>query len=222
MERPLPTAHQAKKAFWQCGTCSRTFGHLLDQDFAHPNPDAEQALDSLAGGIMNHGHQCGMLWGSALAVGAEAARQEKDPVKMQQRAVAATQSIMDSFQEETETVNCREITHCDLTTRKGMARLMLMTFLGGFYYSPCFRLAGRWAPQAVSVARDSFADNLDTPASACRNCASEVVARMGGSTEEQAMVAGFCRWVRPWRAWLWSLGGCDLVSLPGLGQATPR
>ena len=63
-----------KKVFRKLGTCSRTFFYILNREFGHPRELEERASDVLAGGIMQKGHQCGMLWGASLAIGAEAYR----------------------------------------------------------------------------------------------------------------------------------------------------
>jgi hypothetical protein len=57
----------------------------------------EVALDPLAGGILNKGHQCGMLWGAVLATGAEAARRYDDNEQATTVAITASQVIIDSF-----------------------------------------------------------------------------------------------------------------------------
>nr|NQU91272.1 hypothetical protein [Bacteroidota bacterium] len=61
-----------KKKFLTVGACSHLLFHILNREFGHPKEDEEYASDPLAGGIMQQGYQCGLLWGSALAVGAEA------------------------------------------------------------------------------------------------------------------------------------------------------
>jgi hypothetical protein len=45
---------------------------VVDGSFGHPMKIEEEASAPLAGGMMNHGFQCGMLWGASLAAGAEA------------------------------------------------------------------------------------------------------------------------------------------------------
>lgn len=54
---------KAKRTFIKKGTCSRTFFYLLDREFGYPLDDEEKAVDPLAGGILQQGYQCGMLWG---------------------------------------------------------------------------------------------------------------------------------------------------------------
>ena len=67
---------KAKRTFIKKGTCSRTFFYILDREFGHPREDEEKAIDPLAGGILQQGYQCGMLWGASMAVGAEAYRRK--------------------------------------------------------------------------------------------------------------------------------------------------
>ena len=70
---------KAKRTFIKKGTCSRTFFYILDREFGHPRDEEEKAIDPLAGGILQQGYQCGMLWGASMAVGAEAYRRNNDP-----------------------------------------------------------------------------------------------------------------------------------------------
>ncbi len=47
---------------------------VVDCSFDHPLKLEEEASIPLAGGIVNYGYQCGMLWGVTLAAGAQAYR----------------------------------------------------------------------------------------------------------------------------------------------------
>ncbi len=69
MEVPVKKRLNPRKVFWQRGTCSNAMFHLLNHEFDHIKPMEEKASDTLAGGIAQKGHQCGMLWGAALAAG---------------------------------------------------------------------------------------------------------------------------------------------------------
>jgi len=104
-QNEMEVAQDAKKIFRKCGTCSQTFAHILNREFGHPKEMDEVALDPLAGGIANQGHQCGMLWGAILAVGAEAYRRNNDKEQATAVAVTAAQHIVDSFVKRTNTVN---------------------------------------------------------------------------------------------------------------------
>jgi hypothetical protein len=182
--------NDAKEVFTACGTCSRTFAHLLNRAFGYPDETAEKAMNLMAGGILNQGYQCGMLWGASLAVGAEAYREYEDLDLAVTSAVNATQHLIASFVDQTDTVNCREIIGLDLTSKIGMARFMLRVNSQGMENSYCFNLAEQWAPQAIEAGRKGLGDTWD-PLQNPRSCASEVVREMGGTEEEMAMVSGF-------------------------------
>ncbi|WP_340198844.1 C-GCAxxG-C-C family (seleno)protein [Ascidiimonas sp. W6] len=182
--------NDAKEVFKQCGTCSRTFAYILNREFKHLKEHEERALNPLAGGIMNQGYQCGMLWGAALAVGAESYRKNKDTEKATAIALRATQRIMKSFIEKSGATNCRDIIGYDLTSIIGMARFMLKVTLKGMNNSHCFNLAEKWAPEAVKAAAEGLSEN-DNSTEKSLSCASEVVRQMGGSKEEAVMVAGY-------------------------------
>ena len=174
------------RAFLKKGTCSRAFFYILNREFGHPRKEEEKAVDPLAGGILQQGYQCGMIWGASLAVGAEAHRRYKDPGKATGAAILATQRIMQSFENRTSSIECEDITQTDFQNKKSFARYML----SGKFVS-CFRLAGRWAPEALEAAEQGLAvDKADLPEKT-KSCASEVIRLMGGSEEQILMAAGF-------------------------------
>jgi hypothetical protein len=87
--------------------------------------DEERALNPLAGGILNQGYQCGMLWGASLAIGAESFRKHKDLDKAISVAVNATKNIISSFAKASEATDCKDIIGYNLTTILGMTKFML-------------------------------------------------------------------------------------------------
>lgn len=183
--------NDTKEVFKKCGACSHTFFYLLNREFGHLKENEERASDPLAGGMML-GHQCGMLWGSALAVGAESFRRNIDHGRAIASAITATQQLMESFTERAKSVNCRDITGSDLSKKSGIAKMMFKIILhGGIKNSPCFKVADKWAPEAIRSATAGLSlKQTDLPQNPV-SCASEVVRRMGGSSEEMVMVAGF-------------------------------
>jgi hypothetical protein len=146
----------------------------------------ERAADPLAGGILGHGYQCGMLWGSALAVGAEAFRRTDNRDQAIGTAIKATQQVMRSFTNRARSVDCMDVTGCDWTSKLSMAKY----FLTGRFIS-CFRLVEKWAPEAIQSATEGLSrEHADLPQQSM-SCASEVARRMGASDEQMVMVAGF-------------------------------
>jgi hypothetical protein len=177
-----------KKIFLKLGTCSRTFCYLLNREFGCPMETGERAADPLAGGIMQRGHQCGMLWGSALAAGAESFRRHNDRGQAIAAAITATQRLVESFSKRTKSVNCRDITGYDLTKKIDLAKLMLKFFL---FIRPCFELAEQWAPEAIQAVSTELSSELTGLTQTPVSCASEVAKKMGASDAEMVMVAGF-------------------------------
>jgi hypothetical protein len=177
---------KAKRTFLKKGTCSRTFFYLLDREFGHPRDEEEKAIDPLAGGILQQGYQCGMLWGASMAVGAEALRKNKNPDQATGLAILATQHVMESFVNRTESIECEDITRCDFTNKKSFLKYML----SGKFVN-CLKLAGKWAPEALDAASKGLGQDLEDLPQKTLSCASEVVRKMGGSEEEMLMVAGF-------------------------------
>jgi hypothetical protein len=180
-----------KEVFKKCGACSHTFYYILNREFGHPKDIEETASDPLAGGLML-GQQCGMLWGSSLAAGAESYRRNKDAGHASCVAIASTRQIMESFKERAGSVNCRDITGADLRKKSGMALLILKILLhGGLKNSICFRLADKWAPEAIQSATAGLSGNTVNLSQTPVSCASELVKRMSGTEEDQVTVAGF-------------------------------
>ncbi|OFX87987.1 MAG: hypothetical protein A2W99_11505 [Bacteroidetes bacterium GWF2_33_16] len=177
---------RTKRTFLKQGTCSRTFFHILNREYGHPKPLEENAADPLAGGIVQMGYQCGMLWGAAMGVGAEAYRRFDKRDKAIGMSIVATQHILKSFKDFAKSDNCSEITDTDWSKNFSILKYMIRGKM-----VTCFRLAGNWAPHAIQAANDGLDSDQSGLPEQPISCASEVVKRLGGSDEEMAMVAGF-------------------------------
>ena len=191
VEKSINPSLDVKETFGQCGTCSQTFAKLLNHEFGISEPEVEYAADPLAGGISNQGHQCGMLWGSALAIGAEAYRRFENEDQALAAAVSASQAIIHSFQNRSKTVNCKEIIGYDLTSVIGLVQFMFKAFRKGMKNSQCFNLADEWAPEAIEASKEGLDNKNIVLDGKPISCASEVVKRLGGSDREAMLVAGF-------------------------------
>jgi hypothetical protein len=178
--------NDGRKVFKKLGTCSRTFFHILNREFGHIKELEEEASGALAGGIMQEGEQCGMLWGASLAVGAEAYRSCENQSQAIATAVIATQQVMNSFTEREHTINCKEITHCDFGNKWSFAKYMIT---GRFLH--CFKMAQEWAPQAVHSAKIGLTSEGIEQHQTAMSCATQVAKKMGASDEQMIMVAGF-------------------------------
>ena len=180
-----PVKQDTKKIFRKKGTCSQTYYHILNRDFGHRNELYERASDPLVGGILQLGHQCGLLMGSTLAVGAESFHRYKDPGKATAMAIVASRHVRDSFERNAGSVNCRDITETDFSKKLHFAKYMI------FKARSCWNLADKWTQEAITSAREGLSivekDLPDYPIS----CASEVARKMGATEQEVATVAGF-------------------------------
>jgi len=188
MKSKKKTPIKPEKVKWP-GGCGRTFFNLLNKEFGHPMKNEEVAADLLCGGIMMQGHQCGMLWGSALAAGAESFRRNKDKDKAIGLSILTTRKIVESFSSRTKTVNCRDISQCDFTSKFELAKYMVKFIL--FIDRSCFKLADNWAPEVIKAVKEELSNEKAAVPHPCVSCASIVVEKMGGSDEEQVIVAGF-------------------------------
>lgn len=180
-----------KRLFWKYGACSHTFFYILNREFGYLKETEERASGLLSGGLMQTGHQCGMLWGSTLAVGAESFRRHNDCGQAIGAAITATQHLMESFLKRAKSVNCRDITGCDFSNKFDLVKGLLKAILSGIIFSPCFNLAAKWAPEAIQSAKEGLSDKRTDLPQMPISCASEVAKRMGASDEEMVMVAGF-------------------------------
>lgn len=178
--------NDGKAVFREKKTCSHTLFYMLNREFGHLKPLEERAADTLAGGILQEGHQCGMLWGASLAIGAEAYRRCDNLDQAVQVAIVATQQVMHSFEKREGTIDCRTITHCDFNNKLSLAKYMLSG-----RYRHCFDLAQEWAPEAVQAATASLLCEPAWYPSPSMSCATEVARQMGASDEEMILVAGF-------------------------------
>jgi len=178
--------NDTKRVFLQKGACSHTFFYILNREFGHFREHEERASDPLAGGIYQQGYQCGMLWGCALAVGAESFRRHDDRGKAIAHAITATQRIMESFVHRAKSADCADITSCDFTSKSGLVKYLITG-------KPitCFRLAAKWTPEAIQSAHEGVSHALSDVPQTPISCASEVAKKMGASEEEAVMVAGF-------------------------------
>jgi len=175
-----------KRLFIKLGSCSRTMAFILNREFGHLKEPHERALDPLAGGIIQQGYQCGMLWGSSVAIGAESFRRCEDQGKSIALAIIATQHIMVSFLKRAYYADCEEITNCNWSSPTSIAKY----FVSGKVMS-CFKLMEKWAPEAIRAAHEGLSNEQSDLPDKCKSCASEVVKKMGGSNEEMVMAAGF-------------------------------
>lgn len=173
--------------FLKQGTCSEALCHVLNRAFDHPLVEEEHASLPFAGGIMQHGYQCGMLWGAALAAGAQAYRCLGPGPLAQTRAILAAQRLVESFRAQNHNVNCMEITELNSSS----STLQLITYFlvkGGTI--GCLRMAARFAPLAFGDINAALSEEPIQPPPPPVGCAALLALRMGASDLHAVMAAG--------------------------------
>lgn len=166
---------------------------VVDASFGHPLAAEEKAAAPLAGGIVQHGYQCGMLWGGSLAAGAQAYRLYGPGPQAEAGAIIAAQKQVAAFRARTgDRSDCRDITSIDM---KGEIKpLPILKFLvtgGPIGVGACFRLIAAYAPEVAGEIADTFAGEPFEASEGPVSCASLVARRMGASEEHATMAAGF-------------------------------
>ena len=179
---------QGVGAFLKVGTCSEALVHVIDRAFDNPLKLEENASMPLAGGIMQHGYQCGMIWGAALAAGAQAYRLFGAGPQAETRAVMAAQRVVKSFHARYNTINCLEITDID-NTSSTMKMIYFFLIKGGTI--GCLRMAGKYAPIAFSEIKTALSeDSIEAPSPPV-SCGAMLAQKMSLSDMHTVMAAGF-------------------------------
>jgi len=179
---------QAMGTFIKVGTCSETLVNILNRAFDNPLKLEENASQPLAGGIMQHGYQCGMIWGASLAAGAQAYKLFGAGPEAEARAIIASQRLVESFQVRHNTFNCLEITDIDKSSST-MKMIFVFLIKGGTI--GCFKMAGWYAPIALTEIENTLSEkSIEVPSSPV-SCVSMLAKKMGISDKHAVMAAGF-------------------------------
>lgn len=167
--------------------CSDTLFHVLNRAFDHPLMDEELAAVPFAGGIMQHGYQCGMIWGAALAAGAQAYRQFGAGILAQAKAVIAAQRLADAFRAQNKETNCFEITELNKSSST-MQMVNYFLIKGGTIR--CFSMAARYAPVAFREIQTALADELAGMPNNPASCSALLAQKTGASDLHTVMASG--------------------------------
>jgi hypothetical protein len=164
---------------------------VVDRSFDHPLKLEEHASMSLAGGIMGNGYQCGMLWGGALAAGAQAYRLYGSGTRVEVEALIASQRLVESFRVRAKEINCAEIT--DMEWKKTSQRRMVtqaVKFIAKGGPLGCFRLAADYAQIAFDEINAALAEKHIEASTFPISCAAMLAKKMGASEMHTVMSAG--------------------------------
>lgn len=159
---------------------------MIDRVYEHPMEVEEHGAMPLAGGILQQGYQCGMLWGASLGAGAQAHRLFGGGPRAESAAILVAGRLLESFVERNESANCLEITDTDWKIKTQA----LLNFLKG---GPiiCLNMAGKYSPVAFGQIEAALAEEEFEAPEPPVSCAAEMARRMGASEMQATMAAGF-------------------------------
>ncbi|MFH1892623.1 MAG: C-GCAxxG-C-C family protein [Candidatus Zixiibacteriota bacterium] len=160
---------------------------VLNRAFDQSSRLEENATAPLAGGIMQHGYQCGMIWGAALAAGAQAYRLFGPGPQAEAAAILAAQRLVKSFRVRNKHINCLEITDLDKSSST-MQMIKFFLIKGGTI--GCFRMAAKYAKVAFIETNTALSQGYIAPPSLPVSCSALLAQKMGQSDVHTVMSAG--------------------------------
>jgi len=129
-----------------------------------------------------------MLWGAALAAGAQAYQLYGPGPQAETKAIIAAQRLVESFRTRNKSINCVDITSLN---KSSSAKDLMIRFLLKGGVIGCFRMAANYAPVAYSDIKTTFSkENIEVPSQSV-NCATALARKMGVSEMHSVMAAGF-------------------------------
>lgn len=141
----------------------------------------------LAGGIMQHGYQCGMIWGAVLAAGARAFQLFGQGPKAETMAIIAAQRLVESFRTQYNIINCGDLTDID-NSSSTMELITHFLLKGGSIR--CFRMAAKYAPIAFREINAALSEEPIEIPSPPVSCTAELARKKGLSEMQVVMAAG--------------------------------
>ncbi len=166
---------------------------VVDSSFDQPLYPEERATIPFAGGLLQKGYQCGMLWGAVLAAGAQAYQRFGTSLQSETAAVVAAERLVRVFQTNNKHIDCADIIEMDWksASQPGFGKQVLKFFLRGGPVS-CFRMAARYAPVVREEIEQVYLEtDLNGTLSEPASCAALTARKMGASQQHAIMAAGF-------------------------------
>lgn len=160
---------------------------VLNKAFNRSLKTEEKAAMSLAGGIVQHGYQCGMIWGASLAAGAHTYRLLGAGPQAEAKAIIVAQRLVESFRILNRDINCLEITGID---KSSSAIQMINYFIIKGGTISCFRKAATYAQIAFGEINTALSKNHFEVPPPPVSCTAILAKKMGLSDLQTVMAAG--------------------------------
>ena len=165
---------------------------VVDSSFDHPLKLEEGASLPLAGGLMQNGYQCGMLWGAVLAAGAQVYHRFGSGPDAESKAIRTAQSLVEVFRLRNKHIDCSDITEMNWkgSSTSGLAGQVLKFFLKG---GPlvCFSMSANYARVAFNQLNTELAEDPVKAPLPPVSCAALLAQKIGASELHTLMVSGF-------------------------------
>jgi len=142
----------------------------------------------LAGGVLQYGYQCGMIWGASLTAGKQAHGRFGPGPQAETAAINAARKLVESFRAQNHNINCADIT--DLDKSSSVMKMVTFFLLKGGVFG-CWRRAARYAPQAFNEIEPVLRANQGEIPPRPVSCAAELARRMGASELHATMASGW-------------------------------
>ena len=172
---------------------------VVDRSFDHPLKLEEEASIPLAGGIVNQGYQCGMIWGATLAAGAQVYQILGSGPQAETEAIIASQRLVESFRARNKHINCFEISGLNMRKKPQEGQIYssnpsigpVLKFFAKGGPIVCFRMAARYASEAFSNINIALSEEHIEVPSPPVSCSAMVAQKMGVSDMHTVMAAGY-------------------------------
>ena len=136
---------------------------------------------------MQHGYQCGMVWGAALAAGARAYQLFGPGPSSETQAIVAAQGVVESFRVLNNSVDCHGITGIDRSS--SLMEMIKYFFLKGGLIG-CLRRSARYAPVAFREIDTALSDKRGKAPAPPVSCTALLAQEMGASDLHTVMASG--------------------------------
>ena len=145
----------------------------------------------LAGGFMGYGYQCGMLWGAALAAGAQAYQLFGAGPKAETVAVMVAQRLVEAFRDRNKYINCADITEMnwkEASKRQMRSQVFKYLLKGGPI--TCFSMSASYARITFDEINLTLSEKHNEAPRSPASCATMLAKKMGASGLHAVMAAG--------------------------------
>lgn len=164
---------------------------VVDDSFGHSMKPEEGAVKPLAGGLMGYGYQCGMLWGAALAAGAQSYRLNGTGPQAEAAGVVAAQKLVEAFRAHNKHIDCSELTEMnwkEASSSQGAKKIFKFFLKGGPIM--CFSMTAKYGRVAFNEMMVTLSDNHVEAPPPPVSCAALLAQKMGVSDLHAVMAAG--------------------------------